>query len=215
MKKNILSTFGENAKELMLEIAILSREKGYKDSKVDPIRAFLLQEFNSFVFRSKDMIVSTLLGKKNYRCLKGAEKWEKCPSTVEKPVVEQKLNEYGYEGLYDEKGRFKIKEQQKDLPGDTRKVTKGKRCDSCIHKNELLFIIYTLKINPPEKYKNKNTYDESRTLLRDSKDIDDRINVDELSKTDLDRLVYWSSEGKRSICDVIEKKFIEKEIMTK
>ena len=214
VKKEILNTFSENAKELMLEISILSREKGYTDSKVDPIRTFLLNEFNKFVFRSKDTIVSSLLGKKNYRCLKGAEKWEKCPLTVEKPVVEQKLNEYGYEGLYDEKGRFKIKEQQKDLPGDTRKVTKGKRCDSCIHKNELLFIIYTLKINPPEKYKNKNTYDESRTLLRDSKDIDDRINVDELSKTDLDRLVYWSSEGKRSICDVIEKKFIEKEIIS-
>lgn len=215
MKKNILSTFSENAKELMLEIAFLSREKGYKDNKVDPIRTFLLQEFNSFVFRSKDMIVSTLLGKKNYRCLKGAEKWEKCPVTVEKPVVEQKLNEYGYEGLYDEKGRFKIKEQQKDLPGDTRKVTKGKRCDSCIHKNELLFIIHKLKINPPEKYKNKNTDDELREELSDNKDIDTRIDVDKLNRAELVRLFYWLNEGKKSICDIIEKTFIEKEMMMK
>jgi hypothetical protein len=215
IKKNILSTFSDNAKELMLEIAILSREKGYKDTKVDPIRAFLLQEFNSFVFRSKDMIVSTLLGKKNYRCLKGAEKWEKCPVTVEKPVVEQKLNEYGYEGLYDEKGRFKIKEQQKDLPGDTRKVTKGKRCDSCIHKNELLFIIHKLKINPPEKYKNKNTEEELKEELSDNKDIDARINIDKLNRVELVRLFYWLNEGKKSICDVIEKTFIEKEMMIK
>jgi len=215
IKKNILSTFSDNAKELMLEIAILSREKGYKDTKVDPIRAFLLQEFNSFVFRSKDMIVSTLLGKKNYRCLKGAEKWEKCPVTVEKPVVEQKLNEYGYEGLYDEKGRFKIKEQQKDLPGDTRKVTKGKRCDSCIHKNELLFIIHKLKINPPEKYKNKNTEEELKEELSDNKDIDARINIDKLNRAELVRLFYWLNEGKKSICDVIEKTFIEKEMMIK
>jgi superfamily II DNA or RNA helicase len=215
VKKNILSTFSENAKELMLEIAILSREKGYKDSAVDPIRAFLLQEFNSFVFRSKDTIVSTLLGKKNYRCLKGDKKWEKCPLTVEKPVVEQKLNEYGYEGLYDEKGRFKIKEQQQSLPSDTRKVTKGKRCDSCIHKNELLFIIHTLKINPPEKYKNKQTDVVLKEELRDNKDIDDRINIDKLDTADLVRLVYWLNEGKKTICDAIEKKFIEKEMMIK
>ena len=213
VKKNILDTFSENARELMLEISILSREKGYGD--IDPIRPFLLREFNKFVFQSKGMIVSSLLGKKNYRCLKGIEKWEKCPISVEKPIVVQKLNEYGYEGLYDEKSRFKIKEQQKDLPGDTRKVTKGKRCDSCIHKNELLFIIHKLKINLPEKYKNKYTDDELRTVLRDSKDIDDRIDVDKLARTDLDRLVYWVNEGKKLICDVIEKKFIEKGMMMK
>ena len=78
-----------------------------------------------------------------------------------------------------------------------------------------MFIIHKLKINPPEKYKNKNTEDELRAVLSGNKDIDDRIDIDRLDKIELVRLFYWLNEGKKAICDIIEKKFIEKEMMIK
>jgi hypothetical protein len=78
-----------------------------------------------------------------------------------------------------------------------------------------LFIIHKLKINPPEKYKNKNTEEELKEELSDNKDIDARINIDKLNRAELVRLFYWLNEGKKSICDVIEKTFIEKEMMIK
>ena len=41
-----------------------------------------------------------------------------------------------------------------------------------------------------------------------NKDIDDRIDIDRLDKIELVRLFYWLNEGKKAICDIIEKKFI-------
>ena len=40
-------------------------------------------------------------------------------------------------------------------------------------------------------------------------------NVDKLNRAELVRLFYWLNEGKKSICDIIEKTFIEKEMMMK
>ena len=94
-------------------------------------------------------------------------------------MKKQELNEYGYEGLYDEKGVFKIKEQQKDIPRkskkkykgddgkeeneekeekeeDTRKVNKGVKCVQSVPKKKLLVMIYTFKLKAPSDYKKRS-----------------------------------------------------------
>ena len=238
VKKSILDKFSKNAKQLMIEIAVLSVEKGYTDKVVDPIRAFILAQFASYVFKSGDMTVSSFLGKKNYRCLKNkSEKWVNCPSDIKQPVKKQELNEYGYEGLYDEKGVFKIKEQQKDIPRkskkkdkgdggkevkdekdeDTRKVNKGVKCVQSVPKKKLLVMIYTFKLKAPSDYKqDKKSDEELKKGLRDHPDIDDeKIDINKLSRQELIRMHYWVSENKKVLCGAIENFFKEKQIITK
>lgn len=241
VKKTILDKFSKNAKELMIEIAILSVEKGYTDKVVDPIRAFIIAQFASYVFKSGDMTVSSFLGKKNYRCLKNkSERWDNCPLHIKQPVEKQELNEYGYEGLYDAKGVFKIKEQQKDIPRkskkkdkddgkevkeekdedddkDTRKVNKGVKCVQSVPKKKLLAMIYTFKIKAPSDYKqDKKSDEELKRWLVDNPDIDvEKIDVKKLSRHELIRMHYWTSENKKALCGAIENFFKEKQIITK
>jgi len=245
VKKTILDKFSKNAKELMIEIAVLSVEKGYTDKGVDPIRAFILAQFASYVFKSGDMTVSSFLGKKNYRCLKNkSENWDNCHVDIKQPVKKQELNEYGYEGLYDEKGVFKIKEQQKDIPAktvrkdkkgekgekgekeekddvykdkDTRKINKGVKCVQSVPKKKLLTMIYMFKIKAPADYKqDKKTDQELKRDFADNPDIDtEKIDVKKLSRQELIRMHYWASENKKALCGAIEHFFKEKQIITK
>lgn len=212
--KFILDKFGKDAKELILEIAILSREKGYKNNNL--IRTFIIDQFSAYVFKSDTTIVSSLLGKKNYRCLvKDDDEWKKCPLYIKPPVIKQELNEYGYVGLYDDKGVFKIKDQQKDVPKDTREVTTGVKCVQSVPKTKLLTIIHQLKINPETVYTvlDKKTDVSLKDLLRGKKDIE--MSIDDLSRADLIRLLYWVDERKKIICDAIEQFFKEKRIIIK
>lgn len=192
-KKLLLSKFDDRSKELLLEISILSKEAGYT---VDPIREYIINHFSNVVSTENDIITSTLLGKKKYRCLeKGATEWKDCSTDVKK----SKKSEYGYEGFY-ENDIFKIREIQTDLPVDGRKATKGINCVLSIKKPKLLEIIHHLKI-PYEGEHNMSIDD----IQKAYEQIEKTLTMPKvLSYDEMVSIIYWNEKQKKEICKRIE-----------
>jgi len=205
-REKILTKFNEQAKELLIEYSILSKEKEFLD--VHPIREYLMDHFSTFVFKKDKMIVSTLLGKEHFRCLDLDKEWKDCPKDI-KPDIEVKKSEYPYDGFY-ENGIFKIKEQQSVVHEDGRKTTKGVNCVLSIKKPKLLMIIHTLKIEPDKKntFENKNS-ETLKALINKKDDLKEFQKLD-LTDKDMIRLLYWEQFNKEPICKIIEIFFKEK-----
>jgi len=204
-RTKILSNFNEDAKELLVEYSILSKEKGFSDSS---IRNYLIDTFSSFIFKKNDTIISTLLGKDHFRCLDANKEWKDCSDEV-KPEPEEKKSEYPYHGFY-ENGIFKIKEIQTIEEKDGRKATKGVNCVLSIKKPKLLMIIHALKIDSDKTntFENKST-EQLKILINKKEDLKEFQNLDMTDK-DMIRLLYWDQFNKEPICKTIENFFKEK-----
>ena len=206
--------------ELLLEISILSREKDFKD--INPIREYIIDKFSEFIKIGKDneIIISTLLGKDNYRCLDKLV-WIDCNPNIkfknkkekEKEEEEEKEKDINGYTAYYEKDIFKIKEIQKDQPKDKRKMIKGINCSLSIKKPKLLQIIYQLKIHS-ENYKKYDKYNDEKLkeILSTKEELKEFKDIN-LNRDDLVRLVYWENESKGNICKSIENFFKEKGII--
>ena len=219
-KNKIITKFTKSAQELLLEISILSREKDFKD--INPIREYIIDKFSEFIKIGKDneIIISTLLGKDNYRCLDKLV-WIDCNPNIkfknkkekEKEKEEEKEKDINGYTAYYEKDIFKIKEIQKDQPKDKRKMIKGINCSLSIKKPKLLQIIYQLKIHS-ENYKKYDKYNDEKLkeILSTKEELKEFKDIN-LNRDDLVRLVYWENESKGNICKSIENFFKEKGII--
>lgn len=213
-KAEIMDKFPIEAKSLMLETSILLKKNG----AVDPIIDYIINFFSSFIFIYDSKPVSTIL--KKYRWLeKDKEEWVNCPQFVVKPLIEDVVNEYGYEGFI-HGDAFKIIKQQElsDLKDkkvntgnsqkDKRLKNTGKVCQTH-KKKELLDIIHKLKIDPTEEQKEKS----KEELIKKLNEVDKDKNFTIYNTQELSRLFYWSQKSVIQICKVIQEKFKEKNIL--
>jgi hypothetical protein len=207
-KLKILNKFEDNAKELLLELSILSKVKNYNN--IDKIREYIIDKFSNFITKDKDIYYSNLLGKNKIRILKD-DKWidkkedKKDKKDKEQDKENKKENEFGYEGFI-EKNIFKIRNI------DNIK-NKGVDCKLSVKKDVLLKIIHILKIDPEKSYPEIFIKDEEE-LKKTIKSNSDTsfFDLSKLTKNDMIRINYWESKPKKDICKIIEKKFKEKGI---
>jgi len=231
-KKMLFNRFHNKAKELLLEISILSRERKYQD--VSSIREYIIKQLSDHITEEKQLIISNLLSDQ-LRCLtlpledkdntKDNTKdniWKNCEKNIKKPVknaevIKYDINEYGYIGLYkDDKFKIIIQQENKEDLKKKSSLNKGVVCTT-IPKNILFDIIYKLNIEPDTS---SETYNELNEDLDD--DLEDKIKENEilkdfidkdLSKDDMIRLLYWNTKTKPQICESIENAFKEKSLI--
>jgi len=210
LKRKMMDEFGLDAKELMLEMAITSREKGEISH---PIREYIIDFFPyPIVFHDRDNIVSCILGDKNKRCLdKKTLLWERCTFDVTRPVIDKVKNDYLYVGSYDKNGDFLIIKQTNEIIKDARRKPRGRKCPVSWTQEELLEIIYKLKIDPSVPIVESKTDIKLRELLKDNETLKKlSIEIDDLERTELVRLWYWlKNNEKGNMCNQI-KNFFEK-----
>jgi len=225
-KKSLLYRFNEDAKELLLEIAILSRERGYEN--ISSVREYIIDQFSGFINQKKDdnLFISSLLTYQ-LRCLDTStltNEWKDCDETIQLPKsavkkIEYELNEYGYVGLYKydkkdpEKKEFKIIKQQNknEITKESGKNT-GIVCKT-MDKDELLdIIINRIKLEPTKKSEYTSlSMDQLREKIKtykNTKDLDSK-QFSQLTKEDLVKILYWSDLTKPQLCAQIEA-FFEK-----
>jgi hypothetical protein len=166
IKNKLLQKFDIISKEIILEYSLLSVKKEYKNI---PIREYIIDEYKNNILKVDDIIISTLLGEGNYRCLdKDSEEWEECKKDILKKVGKKGVktkkdivfenNEYGYIGMYNDKNEFGIVTLGKDVD-DKRKRKTGVNCKLSMKTYQLLQIIHQLKIDPPSKDVKKKSID--------------------------------------------------------
>ena len=224
-KNELLKNFSIEAKELMLELAIKSLDTG-EVMDDDSIRTFIINNFKSYVKKIEkfpDITVSTLLPE-NIRCFdKKTENWSDCDEEykkeAEKNIMDSRVslenNPYGYYGIVEsESGKFLIRDvTQLGQKGDRRKVPSGKTCNPSWDIDKLLKLVDIMKL----EYDNKNYVDKSKNILirlinngKEYKDIKKGFTHQELeekSKDDLMRLMFWASHKKKPICEKIKEWF--------
>jgi hypothetical protein len=222
IKNKLLQKFDIISKEIILEYSLLSVKKEYKN--INPIREYIINEYKDNTLRIDGIIISTLLGEGNYRCLdKDSEEWEECKKDILRKVGKKGVktkkdivfenNEYGYVGMYNDKNEFGIVTLGKDVD-DKRKRKTGVNCKLSMKTYQLLQIIHQLKIDPPSKDVKEKPVDllllktKLKTKLQDSD-----INVDKLTEKEIIRLSYWCEFTKVILCKTIEDFFKEKDII--
>ena len=216
IKNKLLEKFDIISKEIILEYSLLSVKKEYKN--INPIREYIINEYKDNTLRIDGIIISTLLGEGNYRCLdKDSEEWEECKKDILRKVGKKGVktkkdivfenNEYGYVGMYNDKNEFGIVTLGKDVD-DKRKRKTGVNCKLSMKTYQLLQIIHQLKIDPPSKDVKKKSIDLLKTKLQDTD-----INVDNLTEKEIIRMSYWCDFTKVILCKTIEDFFKEKDII--
>jgi uncharacterized membrane-anchored protein YhcB (DUF1043 family) len=211
--------FNTKAQELMIEFAITSIESGIQ-TDYEKIKQYIIDELSNFIIRlpEKKKIISTFLFEESdtLRCFDTETKtWDDCGPNITKQITLLKSedknrlenNPYGYYGMYeDSSGVFSIrdvsKEEYKSTNPDKRKIKKGLNCNSWTQDN-LIKLIHTLKIKPPENYEkvsvigDKLTQKIKKTFGDNEKTLQDiaywyQINKDELCK----QLYSWFQQEK-------------------
>ncbi len=222
-KREMLRKFPLLTQEFFLETAILSSEKQEGNEK---FRKFLLDEFNPFIIRRDDIVISTLLDK--LRCLDIKDdlddlEWRECSEDEEKNIREQmaqkkeerRENPYGYYGIIDKtKNKFLIADMSTEKEKvritktgkvDARRARKGKACDPSWKHKDLLILIDKIKLPFPEKFANKQSKRSDDDLSREHKkhkEIGLAFTEDvfkDMPRDDKLRVIYWGSSGKDSI----------------
>jgi hypothetical protein len=181
-KRSILRKFPIFIQEHLLEISILSKELGI--IRVNSIREFIIEEFEPFIEKFDDLVVSTLLYSSKVgelRCL-NIEKikesgdiegmWEDCSTDnadrvsdkISKKKMEIHDNPYGYYGIINkDKDKFSIanilaeKEKiriTKTGKMDTRRVSTGRVCTTWDHE-ELLILIDKIKLPYSKEFEDR------------------------------------------------------------
>jgi len=206
-KKVILSLFTKEIQEMLLEYCILSIEK--KIENINPIREFIVDQFNSFITKKGTMIISTL-GKA--RCF-DKEEWKDCE---EKEVKEDKEGKEDKEDKEDkevikgdylfttDKGNFKIKKNV--IKGDKRHDNRNIVCTS-MDKERLSLLILELNIDLLDKnsllylspnndlYKNTKEQLVSQIKIKNSETFD---------KNELVKIVHLMNFTKKDLCNEIK-----------
>jgi hypothetical protein len=214
IKNKLFEKFDIFSKELILEYSLLSVKNGFKN--INPIREYVIEECKDHILNVDDTTISTLLGEGNYRCLDTI--WEDCKKDILKKCGKKSVktkkdivyedNEYGYAGMYNDKGQFGIVTLRKDVD-DKRKRKTGVNCKLSMKTYQLLKIIHELKIDPPIEIKKKSI----EIVKEKLKETD--IDVDQLTEKELIRMTYWSDFSKDMLCKTIEEFFKEKKIIRK
>ena len=239
-KQKILDSFPMDAKQMLVELCVLSdRDNKDLDKNNKSLRETVIEFYNKYINQLDDRTIISTFGKEN-RCLpfypspnpKPEEAWVKCsPQQIDKlsdlktkTIQDIPDNEYGWAGLKSKNEKFllintKDLQKQKELPVKKTQVQRGQACES--HNIvTLILIIDRMKIPPTEKIgnligkdKNELLDDITKPTKPKYKNINDAFNKDELSnksKDDLIRMMFWVNEGKDKICNVIQTFLTEK-----
>lgn len=129
---NQLDSMLPELQEIFLEKAITGKNK--KGSHL--VRDIVIDHYKNNIFKVEDTTVSTLLEDDDkYRCLKNG-KWEDCEKGIESKIEETKQQEkvnveknpFGYYGIVNKKGEFKINKIEEVKETDKREQKKGIVC---------------------------------------------------------------------------------------
>jgi superfamily II DNA or RNA helicase len=199
-RRNILRRFPISVQEFLLEMSVLSEERGL--SGINNIREFILEEFRPFIerFEEDNLIVSTLLYSEDsedlkLRCLDISEVkedgWKDCSEENIKKVmerlsqkkIEMHENPYGYYGILNKSNdKFSIanivaeKEKvriTKTGKLDSRRASTGRVCTTWDHE-ELLTLINKIKLSYSDEFKKKYY---KKTDEQINKEYDNKIYV--------------------------------------
>jgi hypothetical protein len=227
MRREILRKFPLYIQEILLEVSILSSELALQN--IHNLREFILQEFEPFVQRFDDVIISTLM-EDNLRCLrlddiKEENPWKNCSDDdilkVREKMQQKKTeihdNPYGYYGIFNkntdkfsiadivaEKGKVRLTKTGKV---DSRRASTGRVCTTWKH-TDLLELIHKIKLEFPKEFFTKNSkktdQDLNDDIYKDEKYIEiastfTREVFEEMSREDKLRVIYWGRSGKDSI----------------
>ena len=237
--ENLLSEFSDDAKEILIENAILLNRDKNRNKLTETAKLFVDFILNRYgperkILRvtledGKEVDVSTFM--KESRCLEPYPNllWRGCTAEEENLIRSEKKvdipqNEYGLAGLLKE-GKFTILDLTTLEEEKKTKQSTGMACIS-FNKDKSIKIIHQLKlemddVENTELYQTLFSFTKKElinTINEAKKPAYHNItkafpNLNPFSKDELVRMMYWVQQGKPEICERLKKWFIDHDLM--
>ncbi len=207
---NIIKNTPLHIQSMFVEYAFIAERK---DIGVNvEMRRNILEIYKDYIKTAKGVTI-LVLDEKHFKCFKKDE-WVTCPPDIVEAYIAGmqdrvkvlERNKFGYYGVFN-KGTKKFFIRDVSSPDlvdnpDTRKKSKKRECRTGWHKKNLITICLAIDL-PYEK----SGMDKDELIEKiESKNIDDsKVNLESLTRDQLDMIYHWSNKGNIAICEAIHK----------
>lgn len=214
--------------EFLIEASIIHKLTNVQTS-ID-LRDWILLYFEKYIFQERTLIVSSLLYETMglMRCLKsdtpsltinswtncGQSEVQKVKDIESKRIKKLEVNPYGYYGTVETStDKFFIRRVSKEdvESADNRKITTGKVCVSSWKKRDLVAVMLSIQLPYPDTFKDdcsKKTKKDIISEIEKTKTGTGTVS-EKNSHDDLCRVLYWSNQVTKDLCNAIKDRFRE------